>query len=96
MENKLIIGIDFGTDSARGILYDLASLSLRKQVVAPFKRWKEGLYCNPAKNQYRQHPADYTEALACIFEGLLKDLTPAENYRSPQSGPIPPALHRWP
>lgn len=78
MENKLIIGIDFGTDSARGILYDLASLSLRKQVVAPFKRWKEGLYCNPAKNQYRQHPADYTEALACIFEGLLKDLTPAE------------------
>ena len=73
-----VIGIDFGTDSARGILYHLTSLKVEKQVLAEFPRWKKGLYCKPENNQYRQHPLDYIEALAEIFNGLLSDLSKEE------------------
>jgi L-ribulokinase len=28
-----------------------------------YPRWGKGLYCDPAKNQFRQHPQDYIDAL---------------------------------
>ena len=31
--------------------------------VSAYRRWSEGLYCNPKLNQYRQHPLDYTESM---------------------------------
>jgi L-ribulokinase len=39
--------------------------------VSYYPRWKAGLYCDPAKNQFRQHPLDYLEGLeVCIREAL--------------------------
>ena len=34
-----------------------------------YPRWKAGLYCDPQKNQYRQHPLDYIET----FEASVKN-----------------------
>ncbi len=76
MEEKLVIGMDFGTDSVRGILVNSATGTVLATAVSYFKRWKQGLYCNPAKDQYRQHPLDYVESIDYVFAELLKDLSP--------------------
>ena len=39
--------------------------------VCYYPRWVKGLYCNPARNQYRQHPQDYIDALVSIVRGAL-------------------------
>lgn len=72
MRDKLVIGLDFGTDSARGILVNPRTSEVLAKSVAYFKRWAQGLYCNPALDQYRQHPLDYMEAIDEIFAELFQ------------------------
>ena len=62
-EKQYVIGIDFGTDSVRSIVVDSGTGKTLASEVVRFKRWGEGLYCDPAKNQFRQHPLDYIEGL---------------------------------
>ena len=65
MKEKLVIGIDYGTDSCRALVIN--ALSGKRWLHIPlFKRWKSGLYCDPSINQYRQHPLDYIESLEVI------------------------------
>ncbi len=71
MGKKLVIGMDFGTDSVRGLLVDPVSGEVVASGISYFKRWKAGLYCNPGKDQYRQHPLDYTESIDEVFEKLF-------------------------
>lgn len=77
MKTKLVIGMDFGTDSVRGILVNPYSGEILSKAVSYFKRWQQGLYCNPEKNQYRQHPLDYTESIDEVFAGLFAGMDPA-------------------
>lgn len=65
--------MDFGTDSVRGLLVDPANGAVLSSAVSYFRRWKQGLYCNPEKDRYRQHPLDYTESVDEVFSELLKD-----------------------
>ncbi len=60
---NFVIGVDFGTDSVRALLVDAADGSEISGAVAPYRRWKSGLYCDPAANRFRQHPLDYLEGL---------------------------------
>ena len=53
------IGLDFGTDSLRVLVVDVDSGEEVGMSVAEYKRWKRQKYCNPLKNQFRQHPQDY-------------------------------------
>jgi L-ribulokinase len=69
--NDLVIGVDYGTDSVRSVLVDASNGAMLASSVYHYPRWKKGLYCNAAKNQFRQHPLDYIEGLeqtikACI------------------------------
>jgi L-ribulokinase len=57
-----VIGVDFGTDSVRALVVDANGHELASEV-CPFPRWRDGLYCDPASNMYRQHPLDHIEAL---------------------------------
>ena len=77
MANKYVIGLDYGSDSARAIIVNALTGEELATAVKYYPRWKAGKYCNPSKNQYRQHPLDYIEALeATVKESLAK--CPAE------------------
>ena len=73
--NKYVIGIDFGTDSCRAIVVDTITGKERAAYTYFYRRWKEGLYCNPAKNQYRQHPQDYIDSLEGVVLGAIAMLS---------------------
>jgi L-ribulokinase len=71
--SKYVIGLDYGTDSCRALVVDASNGKEMSTSVKYYPRWAEGKYCDPAKNQYRQHPLDYLEVMeASIVEALSK------------------------
>ena len=70
---NFVIGIDYGTDSVRSIIVDASSGNEVSSAVHYFRRWKEGKYCAPEKNQFRQHPLDYIEGLEVTVNAALKE-----------------------
>ena len=79
--NKVVIGVDFGTDSVRTVLIDGFNGNEIASAVFSYPRWKEGKYCVPANNQFRQHPLDYVEGLESTVRRALQVAPPgtAEN-----------------
>ena len=73
-----MIGIDFGTDSCRALIVSTESGKELATYTALYPRWREGKYCNPATNQYRQHPMDYIESLVESVRGAVSRLTAEE------------------
>jgi L-ribulokinase len=67
-----VIGVDYGTDSVRSILVDAANGQEVASAVFYYPRWKEGLYCDAAQNQFRQHPLDYLEGLEQTIKSCLQ------------------------
>jgi len=72
MKNKYVIGVDYGSDSVRAVVVDALSGEEMATSIKKYSRWNEGLYCNPSKNQYRQHPLDYIEGLEWTVNDALK------------------------
>jgi L-ribulokinase len=70
---KYVIGLDYGSDSARAVVVDTETGEEVAQSVKYYPRWMEGKYCNPAANQYRQHPLDYIEVLEYTVKNALKE-----------------------
>ncbi len=70
--HELVLGIDFGTDSCRAVLIDGKDGKEVASHVAYFKRCKEGRYCDPRKNQFRQHPLDYIETMEEAVQGAVE------------------------
>jgi L-ribulokinase len=58
-----VLGLDYGSDSARAVLIDAATGETAGVSVRNYPRWERGLYCDPAANRFRQHPRDYLEVL---------------------------------
>lgn len=69
MDEKYVIGLDYGSDSARAIIVNALTGETLATSVMNYPRWEKGLYCDPANNQYRQHPLDYIE----VLEGTVRD-----------------------
>ncbi len=67
-----VIGVDYGTDSVRAVIVDGADGETVGTAVHEYARWKAGNYCNPAENQFRQHPLDYVEGLESSITEALK------------------------
>lgn len=75
---KLVIGIDYGTDSCRAVALDAVSGKELATAISGYIRWKKGLYCDPSANRYRQHPQDYIDSLVEVIHDLLAQLSPDE------------------
>jgi len=58
-----VVGVDYGTDSVRALLVNARTGEEVAQAVSYYPRWKKQQYCNPVRNQFRQHPLDYIEGL---------------------------------
>jgi L-ribulokinase len=70
--DQLVIGVDYGTDSVRSVLVDAENGMEVSAAVFYYPRWRDGLYCDPARNQFRQHPKDYTDGLQTSIQECLK------------------------
>ncbi|WP_294507587.1 ribulokinase [uncultured Victivallis sp.] len=74
--SKLLIGIDFGSDSVRAVLIGAETGETLASHVHNYRRWAEGLYCDAANNQFRQHPLDYLEGIESVVRSVLKGVDP--------------------
>ncbi|MCE5256202.1 MAG: ribulokinase, partial [Spirochaetaceae bacterium] len=72
--DSLVLGIDYGTDSCRAIIADGRTGSELASAVSLYPRWKEGRYCDPANNVFRQSPLDYIESLIAVMDALCAEL----------------------
>ncbi|MDR2143727.1 MAG: ribulokinase [Treponema sp.] len=66
-----LIGIDYGTDSCRTVMFDASDGSEAGSRVMEYPRWTKGLYCDPQANRFRQHPLDYLECLEFTVKETL-------------------------
>jgi len=75
-DEPCVIGVDFGTDSVRSLIVNAATGEEITTAVRPFTRWKEGRFCNPAENRFRQHPLDHIEGLESAVRESLTQAPP--------------------
>lgn len=73
MSPELVVGVDFGTGSARAVVVDTRSGSIIGSGEAEYPRWTHGEYCDPNRAQFRQHPQDYLEALELCVRRALEE-----------------------
>ena len=69
---SVVIGVDYGTDSVRSVIINTKNGKEIGSAVFYYPRWKKGKYCDPAANQFRQHPLDYVEGLEKSIKKALK------------------------
>lgn len=71
LKKNYVIGLDYGSDSVRAVLIDTSNGEEIASEVQWYSRWKKGLYCNPATNQFRQHPLDHIEGLEFTIKSVM-------------------------
>ncbi len=71
INQEYCIGVDFGTDSVRSIIVNAYTGDEVASSVFYYPRWKDGLFCDPSLNQFRQHPLDYIEGLEQTIKKCL-------------------------
>ncbi|MEO8568720.1 MAG: ribulokinase [Ginsengibacter sp.] len=71
-QKSYVIGVDYGTDSVRSVILDTENGDEISSSVFAYPRWKQGMYCVPAQNQFRQHPLDYVEGLEATIKDCLQ------------------------
>jgi len=72
-----VIGVDFGTDTVRSLILDAATGQEVASAVFAYPRWRDGLFCNPEQNRFRQHPLDYIEGLEASVRECVINAGPA-------------------
>jgi L-ribulokinase len=73
MQSNYVIGLDYGTDSVRAVLVDTANGDTIASNVHWYRRWKQGLYCDPSKSQFRQHVRDHIEGVESTILAVIEE-----------------------
>jgi L-ribulokinase len=68
--SRYVLGLDYGSDSVRALLVDTNNGAEIAEHMVVYPRWSKGLYCKPQRDQFRQHPQDYLDALTEVLAGL--------------------------
>jgi L-ribulokinase len=76
-QEQYVIGVDYGTDSVRSIIADASNGREIASAIFYYPRWKDGLYCDPYTNRFRQHPLDYIEGLEYTIKACLAQAGPS-------------------
>ena len=72
MKEKLLIGLDFGSDSVRAVLVNQNGKCLATSV-SNYPRWNKKMYSDANENRFRQHPLDYIESMTEVLTEVLKN-----------------------
>jgi L-ribulokinase len=72
MKDAYVIGIDYGTDSVRSIIVNAQTGAELAASVFYYPRWRDGLFCDATRNQFRQHPQDYIDGLETTVKDCLQ------------------------
>jgi len=75
-QDYYVIGADFGTDSVRSVIINASNGREIAASVFYYPRWKQQKYCNPSRQQYRQHPADYLEGIETSIKECIRQAGP--------------------
>lgn len=78
MTKENTIGVDFGTDSVRVQFVNAFDGTILATGSARFKRWADGLFCQPAQSQFRQHPLDHMESFELAMLEAIQHLPKEE------------------
>jgi L-ribulokinase len=82
--SKYVIGLDFGTNSCRSLIVDVASGSELASQVFPYPSGKQGVIVQAAEPHLaRQNPADYITGIETTIKGALKKAKSAKKTFSP-------------
>ena len=70
--SNYVIGLDYGSDSVRAVLVNTETGKEEASATHWYARWKAGKYCEPSRNQFRQHPLDHIEGLENTIKEVLQ------------------------
>ena len=74
--DDFLIGLDFGTDSVRGVLVRAADGAIAAEAVREYPRWGDGRYCRGEFAEFRQHPLDYLECMTSAVREIVRGVAP--------------------
>jgi L-ribulokinase len=74
-KDQFVLGVDYGTDSVRSLIINATNGEIAASSVYFYPRWRDGLYCDPASNLFRQHPLDYIEGLEASILGCIQQVS---------------------
>ena len=77
--DNCVLGLDFGSDSVRAVVVRVADGEELSSAVANYPRWAEGKFCDPARQQFRQHPSDYLESMVSAVREAVAALDKQPN-----------------
>ncbi|TAH02009.1 MAG: ribulokinase [Sphingobacteriales bacterium] len=98
MKANYVIGVDYGSESVRSLILDASNGQEIASSVFYYPRWRDKLYCDSSKNQFRQHPLDYTEGLThtikeCIKKAGISDTSVIKGISIDTTGSTPVAVN---
>ena len=73
-DKNCVLGLDFGSDNVRAVIVRVSDGEELSSGVADYPKWAEGRFCNPARQQFRQHPSDYLEAMTKAVQEALSTI----------------------
>lgn len=84
MKRNFALGVDFGTESGRALLVDVADGAEIATAVRPYAHGRNGVILTDDPNLARQHPADYLACAENVIRDVLRQAKKTVKHFSPE------------